>query len=159
MIEDWIDDLCDVWRTVSAPGFQTMRSPYLIKRKEFPSAISPKDNFPIALTIPASLDPSYSVGGPKVAFYSGVTQFHLVPDLSMGHIPAMLPYYGSILRAAAANVLLGGKVADFMVNPSNGIIGPLAMQYGDEAEHWGFMVNWTVKEIITLTVGDPSVTA
>lgn len=158
MIEDWIDTLCDVWRTVEVPGFRTMQSPYLIKDRKFPSALTPKDDFPIALTIPASVDPMYSVGGPKEAFYSGVTQFHLVPDLSMAHIPAMLPYYGNILRAAAANLKLSGLVHGFWINDSNGIVGPIAMQFGDEAEHWGFMVNWTVKEQISLTVGDPSVT-
>lgn len=156
MIESWIDTLCDVWRTVEAPGFRTMKSPYLIKEKKFPSAISPKDDFPIALTIPASVDPMYSVGGPREAFYSGVTQFHITPDLDMGNIPAMLPYYGHILRVAAGNLLLGGLVEDLTIT---GIVGPIAMQFGDEAEHWGFMVNWTVKEKITLTVGDPSVTA
>lgn len=157
MIEDWIDTLCEVWLSVDAPGFRTMKSPYLIKEKKFPSAISPKDDFPIALTIPAMLDPSYSVGLSE-GFYTGVTQFHITPDLSMGHIPAMLPYYGKILRAAAANLKLSGLVHSFVINSGTGIVGPIAMQFGDEAEHWGFMVNWTVKEQIVLTVGDPSVT-
>lgn len=159
MIENWIDALCDVWATVEAPGFRRMKSPYLIKDQKFPAAISPKDDFPIALTIPAYNDLEYSAGGPKLGFFTGVTQFHLTPDLSMAHIPSMLPYYNRIWVAAAANLKLGGLVEHFIITKPNSITGPIALQWGDEAEHWGFLVNWEVKDKSnpSVVVGDPSV--
>ena len=160
MIESWIDAICDVWSSVDAPGFGRVRAPYLIKKKEFPAAINPKDDFPIALTIPGKVGLQYSAGGPKEGFYSGVTEFHLTPDLSKAHLPSLLPWYGKIWIAAAANMKLGGLVHSFMIDQNeDSIIGPIALKYGDEAEHWGFLVNWTVKETNNSTVmaGDPSV--
>jgi hypothetical protein len=146
MIEDWIDSMIEVWRTVDCPGFRTVNAPYLIKEKKFPSAIVPANDFPISITIPGVLDPQYSEGGPKIGFVTGVTQFHVTPDKSMGHMPALIPWYGSIWRAAALHMTLGGLVEYFVINKDNGIIGPLSLQYGDESAHWGFLVNWTVKE-------------
>jgi len=158
MIEIWIDALCDVWATIDTPGFGKVKAPYLIKRTEFPSAISAKDDFPIALTIPAKADLQASAGGPNEGFYSGVTEFHLTPDLSKAHLPSLLPWYGKIWIAAAANMKLGGLVHNFMLNENDSIVGPVGLKYGDEQEHWGFLVNWTVKEASNPTVvaGDPS---
>jgi len=159
MIETWIDALCDVWAMVAVDGFRTMKSPYLIKESKFPAAISPADDFPIAITIPANVDLEYSVGGPKIAHFTGVTQFHLTPDLSMAHIPTLLPYYNRIWVAAAANLKLGGLVEYFIIPKPNSITGPIALKWGDEAEHWGFLVNWEVKDKsnTTVVVGDSSV--
>lgn len=161
MIQDWIDAISDVWATIDAPGFRKVKAPYLVRKAEFPSAISPKDDFPIALTIPGDAGLQYSAGGPNEGYYNGVTEFHLTPDLSKAHLPALLPWYGKIWIAAAANMKLGGLVHSFMiVQNERSIVGPLALKYGDEQEHWGFLVNWTVKEASNPTVaaGDPSVT-
>jgi hypothetical protein len=146
MIETWIDTLIDVWRTVECPGFATIKTPYLVRENRFPSAVTPSNDFPISITIPGTLDVQYSEGGPKIGFFTGVTQFHVTPDRSMAHMPALMPWYGAIWRAAALHMTLGGLVEYFVINKDNGIIGPLALQYGDEIPHWGFLVNWTVKE-------------
>ena len=143
MIEHWIDALCGVWAGIDAPGFGEVKSPTLIKRAEFPAAISPKDDFPIALSIPGNVEVEYSMGGPLEGFYTGVTEFHITPDLSKAHLPALLPWYGKIWAAAAANMTLGGLVHSFMISR---ITGPLALKYGDETEHWGFTVDWIVKD-------------
>lgn len=147
MIEDWIDTLSQVWGTITF-DFGSVRSYSLIGKAEFPSAINPSDldQHPIALTIPISLQPSYSLSN-KEAFWYGTTQFHVSSDLSYGRLPELLPWYSKILRAAAANITLGGLVHNFtIVNEQNGIIGPLGIQYGEEAMHWGFVVSWRVKE-------------
>jgi hypothetical protein len=149
MIEHWIDKLCDVWAGIDAPGFEKVKAPYMIKRAEFPAAINPTDDFPIALTIPATVDLEYSSGGPLEGFYTGVTEFHLTPDLSKAHVPSLLPWYGKIWVAAAANMKLGGLVHSFMIGK---ITGPIALQYGSEAEHWGFTVDWIVKDTSNSTV-------
>ena len=156
MIETWIDALCDVWAGITTP-LGTVKAPYVIKRAEFPSAISPKDDFPLALSIPASVELMYSAGGPNEAFYTGVTEFHITPDLSKGHMPSLMVWYGKIWAAAAANMKLNGKVFDFRVSR---IQGPVELTYGDESPHWGFIVDWVVKDTnnSTITSGDPSVT-
>lgn len=150
MIEDWIDTLVEVWK-IDAPGFRTCKSPYLIREKKFPATISPKDDFPIALTIPASLRPKYSQGNKHMTWY-GVTEFHITADLSKDHLPSLLLFPGRILRAAAQHVMLGGLVGNFViVDQVDGIAGPVQMQWGDEAPHWGFVVKWMVEESLNGT--------
>lgn len=157
MIETWIDKLCEVWGGISATGFRTVKSPYLIKKAKFPSAISPDDDFPIALTIPADMTVEYSTGGPIEGHYTGVTEFHITPDLNKANLPSLLPWFGKIWSAAADNMKLSGTVHSFMITK---ITGPVALKYGDETPHWGFTVDWTVKDAsnATITPGDPSVT-
>lgn len=145
LIAPWIDALCDVWKTVQIDGFKTVKSPYLVKEKKFPSTISPSSDFPIALTIPDLTGPQYSVGGPKEGFITGVTEFHVSPDVQKARLPELIMWPGAILKAAAANMQLGGLVTHFIIPQERGIVGPLALQYGDEQEHWGFIVNWEVK--------------
>jgi len=159
MIENWIDAVCDVWAGIDTP-LGKVRAPYLVRKAEFPSAISPKDDFPLALTIPGSVDLVYSAGGPIEGFYTGVTEFHLTPDLNKAHLPALLPWYGKIWSAAAKSMKLGGLVHSFMLVDSSSIVGPLALQYGDESQHWGFTVNWIVKDTTNTGIvpGDTSVT-
>lgn len=147
MIEHWIDELARVWEI--EVGFGTVKSYRLFGKTEFPDAIDPStlDRSPVALTIPASLGPEYSTGGPLLGYWRGVTEFHVAPDLDRGRLPALLPWYGRILRAAASHARLGGTVELFVIeNQADSILGPLALQYGDEQAHWGFTVNWTVKE-------------
>lgn len=141
----WIDAISDVWMTVECSGFKTMKAPYLFKKAEFPASISPGDDFPIALTLPDLTAPEYSAGGPVEAIITGTTEFHVTADLSMTHMPALMEWPGAIWKAAAANLALGGLVSHFIISKDNGIVGPVSLQYGDESEHWGFIVNWEVK--------------
>lgn len=148
MIENWIDTLCEVWGGISDQRFGSVRSPYLIKRSEFPSSIDPTDldRNPLALTIPAALQPKYAMGNKHLTWY-GVTEFHVSPDIDKGRLPSLIIWPGLILRAAASHVQLSGKVANFViVDQRDGIAGPLELQYGNEAKHWGFMVTWMVEE-------------
>ena len=150
MIEDFIDTLVDVWK-IDVPGFRTCRSPYLIKEKKFPAAISPVDDFPIALTIPGSLRPKYSKGDKHMTWY-GITEFHISPDLSKAHLPSLILFPGRILRAAALKVQLGGLVGNFTImDQPDGIAGPVSLKWGDEAEQWGFIVKWMVEESLNGT--------
>jgi len=146
MIESWIDTLCKVWEINT--GLGAVRSYKLIGRAEFPAAINPAEllQSPVALTIPASLQPKYSKGNKHLTWY-GVTEFHVAPDLDRGRLPELIPWYGRILRAAAASVQLSGSVVNFVViDRVDGIEGPIALKYGDEAAHWGFLVRWMVEE-------------
>lgn len=150
MIEDWIDTLCGVWE-IDLGGFKTVRSFHLLKDTNFPAAINPEEleQSPIALTIPASVQPMYSKGSKHATWY-GVTEFHVAPDLEKSRIPSLLPWYGRIWKAAALKVQLSGSGADIanfvIIDRSDGIQGPMSLQYGSENEHWGFIVNWMVEE-------------
>lgn len=150
MIEDWIDTLCGVW-AIDLGGFKTVLSYNLVKDANFPTSINPAEleQSPIALTIPASVQPMYSVGDKNLTWY-GVTEFHVAPDLEKSRLPSLMPWYGRILKAAALKVQLSGSganIANFViVDRTDGIQGPISLQYGTESEHWGFIVNWMVEE-------------
>jgi len=148
MIETWIDKLCLAW-AISDGKLGTVKSYKLIEESDFPDSIDPSglDAQPIALTVPATMKPEYSFGGPRIGFYTGVTEFHVSPDLNRGHVPGLMKWYGKILRAAAANVTLSGSVELFLLDDvEDAIAGPMPLQYGSENPHWGFIVKWKVKE-------------
>lgn len=149
MIENWIDELAKTWE-ISDQRFGTVRSYRLIERAEFPASIEAGalGTSPIALTIPAWVRPEYSVGGPRIGFYTGVTEFHVAPSIDKGLIPSLMPWYGLILKAAAARMTLNHTVEYFVIDQDreDAITGPLGLKYGDETLHWGFLVHWKVKE-------------
>ena len=148
MIENWIDELAKVWE-IDLGMNGTVKSYRLVEKAEFPSAIdaSTLDTSPVAITIPGALGPEYSEGGGAFGMWTGVTEFHVCSSVSRGKLPSLLPWYGKILRAAASHMKLNNKVELFLINNDDrGIVGPVALQYGDEDPHWGFLVNWRVKE-------------
>ena len=158
MITAWIDAVQDMWAGITAPGFDAVNAPYLIKRAEFPASIDPSQLAlnPLALTIPGNVQFEYSAGGQLTGFYQGVTEFHVAPSLDRALIPSLLVWPGLIVTAAAANIKLGGLVHSFMLDGSDDqILVPVALQYGNESEHWGFIVRWTCKEVLNgqFTVG------
>jgi len=150
MIENWIDELADVWMSIDLDGFGNVYSPYLVRDAKYPSSIAPKDleNQVIALNIPQAFNPgAYGVGAPKRGFYRGVTQFHLAPNGDMGHLHRILPWYGKIMAAAARNPSLNGTVELFTIPDEAEAItfGP-KVSFGEESPHWVVLVRWTVKE-------------
>lgn len=153
MIETWADTLCKVWGFACGDG-RSVRSFNLVANADFPAAINPANDFPLALTIPSGMQAQYSAGGPRIGIWSGVTEFHVSPNLERSLMPSLVRWYGLILAAAAGNITLDGLVEHFWIpDQEDAISGPLGMQYGIEAEHWGFLVRWYVKEHLTLTVG------
>lgn len=148
MIENWIDELAKVWEIDHGVN-GAVKSYRLLAKAEFPASIdaSTLDTAPIALTIPGTLAPEYSAGGPTIGFWTGVTEFHVCSNLDRGKLPGLLPWYKKILLAAAGNMKLNNTVELFLIDSDDrGIVGPVALQYGDENPHWGFLVNWRVKE-------------
>lgn len=152
MIENWIDELADVWNGIDLGGFGNVYSPYMIRDAKYPSSIDPADlaNQVIALNIPQSFNPgSYGVGSPKRAFYRGVTQFHLAPNADMGHLHRILPWYGRILAAAVkpASMRLNNKVELFKIpDETDAITLGNNISFGNESPHWVMVVRWEVKE-------------
>lgn len=145
MIEDWIDTLVKVWE-VSDGKKGKVQAYRLFERDEFPNDISL--DHPVALTFWDDVEIDYSLGGPTVAIYNGMTYFHLTPDTNRRRLPYVLGFVGRIIEAAAAKMQLSGKVNYFIVTK----LALAAMQYGNEAPHFGLEVTWTVKEEPTITV-------
>jgi hypothetical protein len=147
MIENWIDEVAKVWEI--SDGFKTVQSFKLVEKAEFPESIDPTslDNAPIALTIPASVGPEYSLGGPHIGYWIGVTEFHVASNQDRGKLPELLPWYRKIINAAASHMKLNNTVELFLIDEGNdAITGPVPLQFGDETPHWGFLVRWRVKE-------------
>lgn len=146
MIDSWIDKLCNIW-AMDAGNMRTVKSYRLIGDADrFPESIDPARDFPMALTLPSDFSPEYSIGGPLIGFWRGVTEFHVAPSVDKSLLPSLMKWYGKILTAAAGNMRLSGTVEIFMLEGENAIEGPLALQYGNESPHWGFLVHWRVKE-------------
>lgn len=146
----WLDELAKIWE-FSDGNFGTVKSYRLVEKAEFPSSIDPADldRSPIALSMPSAMKPEYSQGGPTIAFWTGETEFHVAPDLDRGRLPALMQWYGMILNAATSHMKLNNTVELFLLADSeNAIDGPLALQYGNESPHWGFTVQWQVKQHI-----------
>ncbi len=148
MIETWIDEVPKVFE-ISDSRFGTVRSYRVIEKAEFPLAINPAelDRSPVAVTLPATLRMEYSTGGPLIGYWAGVTELHVAPDIDKGRLPSLMPWYGKIMQAVVTHMKLNNKVELFLLSDrEDAIDGPLPLKYGDEAWHWGFIVNWQVKE-------------
>jgi len=145
MIEDWIDDLTKVWEVDDGRG-GTVKAYRLFERGEMPESV-PLDQL-TALTFFDSVDADYSEGGPCLAFWRGTVEFNLAPDLDKRRIPFVLRFVGKILRAAAKNMTLGGKVNYMILDPATTIeMGVL--RYGNAGvEHLGLVAKWVVKETL-----------
>ena len=155
MTTRWIDTMQDMWASIQGEGFKTIRAPYYSKRAEFPSSIDAKDLLvnPIAISVVAQRKYKYASGGPNECFYQGVTEFHVAPSLDMGLLPRLEQYPELIAAKAAANMLLGGLVSNFVLQArEDQITGPVELQYGNESAHWGFIVYWEVKENVNSAI-------
>lgn len=150
MIETWIDEVAKVFE-ISDSRFGTVRSYRMIEKAEMPLAINPNElnTSPVALTITGSVRFEYSMGGPCIAYWSGSTEIHVAPSIDHGLLPSLLPWYGTLINAVTSHMKLNNTVELFMLaDRDDAIEGPIPLQYGEEAWHWGFVVNWQVKERI-----------
>lgn len=149
-VENWIDSIADLWGAVDDGKGKHVKSYSVFKRGEFPSAIS---EFPCAITYVTRVPTvQYSAGGPAVVIWQGVTEFHLVPNIDKTHIPYVIRFYDRIIRAAASSITLGGLVTHFLLSNEEPL-QPGSLVYGNEAPHYGVVVNWVVKENPTIVAG------
>ncbi len=146
---EWIDKITDLWGTVEDGRGGFVRSYAVFKRAEFPDALTV---YPCAITYITRLPVAqYSAGGPNIVIWRGVSEFHLVPNVLKSNMAYVIGFYDRIIAAAASSITLNGKVSHFLLGPEEPIL-PGVLQYGDEAPHYGLVVNWEVKELVTLTV-------
>lgn len=150
--EDWIDEIVALAGTVS-DGKKQVRAYSVFKRDEFPESIT---EYPCALTYTSEVRSSYSLGGPNIDLWYGVTEFHLTPNVDKSAYPYIMRFFARIKAAFASKMKLNGKVAYFQLRTDEaGMQGPVVLQYGGEDPHLGIVVRWIVKEDTTskFTVG------
>ena len=147
-VENWIDDIVDVFGSVAGHAGKTVRAYYVYRKSEFPDAIA---TFPCALTFTESVRNDYSSGGPLIDHWVGLTELHLFPDLSRAHYPEVMLYFRRIRNAITGHMTLGGKVEHFMLRSDMPypVRGPVKLKYGEEAEHLGIVVQWEVKDNVS----------
>ena len=151
MIEQWIDDLCAAWAFDVESGGKTVKSFKLIGEPKTPSALTPANDYPCAVTIPSHM----STGTDGINIYEGITNFFITPNKDMAHIPSMMKWYRLIRDAwLDAGLTLGGKVVHFgLVAERPAVVGPIELQYSEGSSPcWGFSVEWYVKEQAAVTV-------
>jgi hypothetical protein len=150
-VEQWIDALCKRWGTVSDGKGALVRSYLVYERREFPEALD--GSVPSAITFTTECRPIYSQAQ-SLDLWNGITEFHLAPNISRAHYPDIMRYFARIRDAAAGTISLNSLVSEFVIRTDiPGLVGPVRLRYGEEAEHLGIVVNWKVKEIVTVTVG------
>jgi hypothetical protein len=145
-VEQWIDEIAKLWEFSDGKG-ATVKSFRAYERGNFPETIGP---FPCALTYTTEDVSDYSVGGPNIDLWNGITEFHLVADIGKHHYPYIMLFFKRIRDAVAGHIQLSGLVENFLLRkdvPS--IQGPVVLQYGQEAPHLGLIVNWEAKENVT----------
>lgn len=149
-VTDWIDTLSGLWGELT-DGHKNVRSYKVFTKAEWPGSLS---RFPCALSRVVSVSSEYSASISH-DYYVGVTELHLTSDRGMEKIPYCMAWYARIRDKAAANLKLGGLVDEFRLRRGEGspsIEGPLGLKYDEEPEHWGLLIHWTVKELVTVTV-------
>lgn len=149
-IETWIDDITRLWDQVSDGHGGSVRSYRVYEKDEFPEALA---DYPCALTYTTEVESVYSLGGPLIDLWKGVTEFHLFPNVDKRNFPAVMKYFARIRNAAAGSMTLGGSVSHFLLrNTESGgasIQGPVVLQYGNEEPHHGLLVYWECKENVS----------
>lgn len=144
-VENWIDEVARLAGGIKAHNKGQVKAYLVFERAEIPETIS---EFPCAITYVQGLRAQYSMGGPCIDLWDGVTEFHLFPDIKKANLPEMVRYFGKIRTAWAGNMSLGGRV-DHCVLKAENSIEMVQMVYGTEAEHHGLKVYWEVKENVT----------
>jgi len=120
----------------------------VFEKPEFPETLT---QYPCAITYTLGVKSDYSVGGPCVDHWEGVTEFHLTPNVVKSHFPYIMLFFRRIRDAAAGSLTLGGRVAHFLLDPDRqpNIQGPVALVYGSEDPHHALVVYWVVKESVS----------
>lgn len=151
MVENWIDEICKLSANIPAIGARNMTAYALFGKTNIPEKL---EVFPSALTFVEGARMQYSASGVCATIWNGFTEFHLASDMARKKLPEVHLYFGRIRTAFAAHMTLGGRVAYCMLRPEEqNIEGPVSLQWGGEAEHWGLVARWVVKEIESVSVG------
>jgi hypothetical protein len=151
-IELWIDMLNAVW-AVDAGSGRKVQTPKCSTKNEFPEALVNLSDVPVALSWPLTVNALYGASGSSVPtrlMWAGETEIHLTADLKKTNLAYILPFFGRLLAAAKANRdLLGTGRVEFELAENESMALVSNMQYGNEAQHHGIVIRWTVVETLS----------
>jgi hypothetical protein len=149
MIENWIDKIARVFEIDDGKG-GTVLSYHSFDKTDLPESL---EHYPCALGYVTGCRPEYSETI-SLLYWQGLTEFHLVPNVAKSNMPYIVPFFGRIIRAAAANITLGSTpgVFRFSIPAEDNAIQFSRLKYGNEEEHFGIAVRWIVKENVDLTI-------
>ncbi|NSW52206.1 MAG: hypothetical protein HPY85_06855 [Anaerolineae bacterium] len=146
-VEQWIDEIARLCGEIEGHDGKKVKSYSLFEKREIPETLTV---FPCAIHYVENVQLSYSVGGPNIELWYGVSEFHLFGDNKRSNVPDALRMYARIRNAFASHLRLNGKVAYCLLRPNQeNILGPVEMKYGTENPHMGLVARWVVKEDTT----------
>lgn len=147
-VEHWIDEITALAGTVKTSRGGFVHSYSVYKRADFPEALT---DYPCALTYVKGVRSVYSLGGPCLDIWSGVTEFHLYENTNKQNLPQVMKYFARIRNAFAAHMNLSGKVGYCLLDQGDDeeSLQLVTLQYGSEEPHLGIIARWTVKENVT----------
>lgn len=152
-VTDWIDKIAKDFEISDGKG-GTVVSYRAYDKNNFPESLTV---FPCAISYVTGSRNQYSLGGPCIDFYNGVTELHLTSTTSKALIPYVMGFFARIRNAVAGDITLDSTVDHWLLRlDMDSIQGPAVLQYGQEEPHYGLIVNWEVKESVT---GDFTVAA
>lgn len=152
-VEQWIDEICKLAGEVPDGRGRRVLSYSVFGKTNFPEGLT---KFPCAITYTTQVVSEYSLGGPCIDLWQGVTEFHLSEGSAKSEYPQVMRYFAQIRAAFAAHMTLGGKVAYCKLRDDEpSLQGPVVLQYGTEQPHHGIIARWVVKENVTgsFTIG------
>lgn len=150
-VEQWIDEICKIAGSVPNGKGGKVLSYSVFEKSNFPEGLS---KFPCAITYTTQVVSTYSISGPCVDMWKGVTEFHLSAGTAKTDFPDIMRYFARIRAAFAGRVTLGGKVAYCLLSTEEpSLQGPVVLTYGTEQPHYGIVARWVVKEISSVVVG------
>lgn len=157
-VETWMDTLCKVWGTVSDGDGGTVRSFLVFERNELPGSFVTAVEGACAASYVDSLQLEYSAGGPTLFFWSGLTEFHLTPDVKPANASAVMLYFARIVAAAMQNVKLSNTVEHFFILNTENALQMVTFNHPvtGQPDHQGILVRWQVKQNVS---GDYTVSA
>jgi len=146
-VNDWIDEIAKLWEIADGRG-GTVTSFRVYEKNEFPESLPA--GVICAITYTLDVESAYSLGGPLVDRWRGITEFHFPWGVDKSHFPEIMLFFARIRNAAAGSMTLGSRVAHFLLRTQNtggqSIQGPVTLTYGSEAPHHGLLVYWEVKD-------------
>lgn len=144
---DWIDHLAGLWALPYEGNTKRLKTYKIVGKREWPETLE----VPCVLTW-AESETGVISRGLSVSFYSGISEFHLVDSVDKSKIPFCETFKDQILIQAAKNIGLNdpSNIQFYLAEyPVPRITGPIGLDYGEDHQHLGLVVNWTVSEDVS----------
>lgn len=143
---EFIDVMTKLWGTIDDGKGGHVLSYSALDTNNFPKKI---EKFPSVITYVNDMEPAYSTSSPFTLKWTGFSEFHIMPNLSLEGIPVVQRFFKSILVIAAGNMKLKNTCTYWKIQPPDGGIHHVHLEFAEGPAHRGILVNWTVEEDVT----------